>query len=154
MVESATARFLGQRLDEACRLVDREHPAPGADPVRQIEGRETGTAAEIEQTRVRPEPGAVPEIVRRLGPQAVLRLEPPCFVGVGTEKIRLVLRASGVSQASHAVTSQTRPMLAAVAGWAPVGTGPVLPRENSIRRPVSHFEAGSSAPRPSNAGAG
>ena len=77
-------------------LVYREHVSAGADPVRQLESGEPRTAAEIEQTVARAETGAVPEAVGFLRPQAMLRLEPPPFLGIGAEEIRIFRGGAGV----------------------------------------------------------
>ena len=70
----------------------------GADPVRQLDSRESRTAAEIEQTAARTKTGAVPEIVRLPRPQAMLRLQAPALLGVGTEEVGLLRGGSGVLQ--------------------------------------------------------
>ena len=75
LLETAPGRFTDQGGDEARRLVDGKHPPTVADPFRQFESGESRSAAEVEQARPWPEPGAVPQVARRLRPQAVLRLE-------------------------------------------------------------------------------
>ena len=89
LFEPAPLRFPDQSGDEARGLVDGQHAALGADAIRQFEGGESRAAAEVEQARPRSEPGAVPQVARRLGPQAVLRLEAPRFLGIGAEQIRI-----------------------------------------------------------------
>lgn len=75
----------------------------GTDAVGQLHGGESRSATQIEQAVARPEAGPVPEIVRPLGPQAVLGLETGPLIGVGAEQIGFFRRGIGARCPSHPV---------------------------------------------------
>jgi hypothetical protein len=78
---------VGERVEEAPRLVERDHFAAGRDDAREIERGEAGAAADVEHRVACSDAGALPRRVRVGAPQLVLEREPRDLVVVRAEHV-------------------------------------------------------------------